>query len=348
MPTGGLLIYLRNEHTLPLYLAHGVYGPAVPTDHNYDPFPEPYIEALADVGCPRRDDHVFFLSNHRLHYGGRIVGESEQHPIYLNGNRGFVGKASDSPLAWDETRWDAFAPPGCEGRNWRYRPARCQPFLLRFADHLGLRGRWICDHDYYVALGDHHHLLPTTDELSGLTQMSPGETDRLLALLTERPAGRLDPPVDEEIAFVDEPLAYDPAFGPTLADVVTPDDLVAVALVNPTELPEPLRQRGTVGHHVPISPHRPRPIDRVELASYTDRRLLDGTLPDHLVYLSLEPADHELHERIGRQFTWLERLLGDDVSGVDRAVGAPGLAPGFEPEQDNDRTLERVTWSETG
>lgn len=163
--------------------------------------------------------------------------------------------------------------------------------------------------------------------------MSPGETDRLLALLTERPDGRLDPPNDHDIAFVDEPLPYDPEYGPTLADVVTVDGLVAVALANPTELPEPLRPRGTVVHHVPISPYRRRNVDRVELGCYTDRRLLDGTLPDRLSYLSVNPPDCELKDRIDRQQAWLERLLGDDIHRLDRFVGAPesdaGL--GWEP-----------------
>lgn len=328
MPTGGLLINLQNDHALPLYLAHGVYGPTVPTDHNHDPFPEPYLEALADVGCPRRDDHVFFLSDHRLYYGGRIVGEAEQHPFYLNGNRGLIGKRADAPLAWDETRWDAFAPPGREGHNWRYRPTPCQPFLLRFEDHLDLTGRWIKDHAYYVALGDYRHLLPTTNDVSGLTPMSPGETDRLLALLTERPDGRIDPP-NEEIAFVDEPLSYDAADGPTLADVVTVDGLVAVALANPTELPEPLRPRGTFGHHVPISPSRRRSVDRIELGCYTDRRLLDGTLPDRLVYLTLEPAGDELRARIDRQYAWLERLFGDEIAEIDVYVGGLEFTDSF-------------------
>lgn len=350
MPTSGLLVSVSNEHALRLYLAHGVYGPSVPTDSNHDPFPEPYIKTLADIGCPRRDDHVFFRCDGRLYYGGRITGESERHPFYLNGDRGFIGRAADAPLAWDETRWDAFAPLDREGRNWRYRPTRCQPFLLRFADHLNLKGRWIHDHAYYVALGDHNHLLQTTDDASGLTPMSPGEADRLLALLIERPDGRLDPPDGRDVAFIEDPLPYDPADGPPLADVVTLDDVVAVALANPAELPEPLRPAAAVGHHVPISPYRRRHVDRVELGGYTGRRLLDGTLPDTLGYLTLEPGGRELRERIERQHDWLETLLGDEVEVIDRYVGAPEFDSSFhDPHREpTEETFEIVELPRVG
>lgn len=277
----------------------------------------------------QREDNVFFRCDNRLSYGGQVVGESDRHTFYLNGDRGPIGSTANAPLAWDENRWDAFAPPGTEGRNWRYRPRRCQPFLLRFENDHELKGRYVDEHAYYVALGDYRHLLPSTDDVSGLTRLSPGEADHLRSLIATRPDGRIDPPDDHDIAFVDEPLPYDPAFGPTLSDVVTLDELVAVALVNPGELPAPLRPRGAAGHYVPISPYRRRHVDRVEIGCYTDRRLLDGTLPDRLVYLSLDPAGAELRARIDRQFAWLEPLLGDTDSEIDRLLGAPEFEVGF-------------------
>lgn len=323
MPSGGVIIRIKNEDVIPLYLAFGVYGQKLRIGTDGEPNPETYLRALADHACVRGGDHLFFRCGGRFYYGGRVDGPTEHAAFVLNGPRGLLGKRAEAPLVWNESVWEALEPPAREGLDSAVRPPVCQPFLLRFRDWFHLRGRWIDEYRYYLALGDYNYLLPSTHDPSGMTSISPGETDVLLRLLSKEADGELDPPDDVPFNLRDEPTPYEPALGPKLEGARSRDGLIAAVLANPQKLPWWARPRGAgIARDVPISPYRRRNVETADIAYYSERRVREGTVPDRLFYLDTEPAGEQLSRRIKCQYQWLEQLLGDDIHEIAFVAGS--------------------------
>lgn len=342
MPDGGVVITVRNEDVLPLYLAYGVYGKKLRLGTDDDPNPESYVRTLAEYAACRQGDHVFFRCRGRFYYGGRVLGSASHGAFYINGRRGLLGKRAEAPIVWDESRWNRFEPPAREGLDSASRPPVCQPFLLRFRDWMQFRGRWIDEDAFYFALRDYNHLLPTTWMTSNMVSTSPGETEVLLDGLMREPGGELSPVVGRDVDFAEEPIAYDPSYGPDLSGARSREDLLAAALADPSQLPGRVRPDGSaIGHRVPVTPHRPRDVESADVGYYSDRRLRDGTLPDVLVYLDAEPAGAETGRRIERQHRWLTSLLGDDVRDVEFYAVAPAFDDSFGDSL-RERTVDSI------
>lgn len=338
MPDGGIVVTVRNEEVLPVYLAYGVYGDKLRLGTHAGPNPEHYVRALADYAGRRQGDHLFFRCRGRFYYGGRIRGSSEHGAFYLNGRCGLLGSRADPPTVWDESEWERYEPPSRAGLDSVSRPSVCQPFLLRFRDWLGLQGRWIEGCRLFYALRDCNYLLPTTHAASNVFPVSPGEADRLLALLMEDADGELCPPEDANVEFTKEPTPYDPAYGPNPIGARSRDGLVAAVVANAEELPPQLQRAGAaIAHRVPISPYRPRNVELADVGYYTDRNVRDGTLPDVLLYLEPESAGERLRQRIDRQYAWLESLLGREIHEIKLYAAAPEFTAGFY-ESDRERT----------
>ena len=63
---------------------------------------------------------------------------------------------------------------------------RCQPYLIRFKDYIGLKGRVIPSDDLYFELGSYPYPLPS-NSIQGMSfcTLTPGESDILLSLFQE-------------------------------------------------------------------------------------------------------------------------------------------------------------------
>lgn len=332
MPDGGLVITIRNEDVLPLYLAYGVYGRKLRLALDDEPHYHPYFQTLASYACCREDDHVFFRSNGRIYYGGRIVADSRRCAFYLNGQYGILGRNAEAPHVWDESGWDQFEPPANEGLDWRRPPPLCQPFLLRFRDWYRLKGRWIDEHQFYFSLGEYNYLLPMTLDPSGMTVISPGETEALVTLFVHGIGGKLSPPEGPDIELQEEPTPYEPSFGPEPAEARSREELMAGILANPGNLPTWARSaQNGVGHQVPISPYRTRNVETADVGYYGVPAIRDGTLPNVLLYVEESgPAGEAVGCRIERQYQWLQHVLGTTLREIQFVIASEDITPEFD------------------
>jgi len=330
MPTGGVIIKIRNESTIPRFLASGFYGPAMRVGPDGEPDAARYLDALIEMAAGRRGDHVFFRTQNRFVYGGQLRGASDHAAISLNGRRGLLGKRANAPCVIPESGVEPSEPPRFEGLDSARQTRRCRPLFVRFRDELGLAGRWIDEYELYFALGDYAYLLPTTWMNTGMVAISPGETNRLIELVRDDPSGVIGHDENDVIDRCEEPIPHDPDYGPDLLGARTQEGLLAAALADPSQLSVGLPPRGaSIAQRVPISPFRPRDVEFADVGWYTGRSINGGTLPDVLLYLDDEPAGAALRHRIDIQQAWLERLLGDGARAIDRFVAAPAFEDGF-------------------
>lgn len=329
---GGVVITIRNEDVLPLYLAYGVYGRKLRLDLDDNPHFDPYIDALATYACCREHDHVFFRCKGRIYYGGRLVSDSRHYAFYLNGPHGFIGRAAEAPQVWDESGWDQFEPPVNRGLDWRRPPPLGQPFLFRFRDWYRLKGRWVDEHDFYVSLSEYNYLLPTTVDPTGMTVISPGETEVLVNLFIHGEGGKLPAPKREDIELQEEPTPYDPSFGPDPTDPLTKEEFIAGVLANSGKLPTWAQSRNNNAiYDIPISPYRPRNVETADFAYYRVPAIRNGTIPNILFYVKEDgPADEAIGRRIERQYQWLDQLLGKTIQKVQFVIAAEDVTPQFD------------------
>lgn len=329
MPNGGVVISVKDEDNIPVYLSSGVYGLKLRLGPPDDPNLGPYVRALEAYASCRRDDHVFFHTGDRFVYAGRVRGSDRYGAFHLNGRRGFLGRRAAAPLVWGGTAPGPLGTHSQDSTDITGRRRISCPFLLRFGDYLGLAGRWVDGHSVYLSLGDYPHLLPITWTRSRMISISPGETKRLLSLFVEDSAGCLPAVAEMDSSVSDEAVPYDPRYGPNYQGANTTEGLTAALLAHPFQLPS-LRPpaHAVIAHQVPISPYRPSDVPTVDVAWYTDQSPRDGTIPDVLLFVSVEPAGLDLARRIERQHAWLERLIGA-VGDVEIKAVAPEFTHEF-------------------
>ena len=154
MVESGLFIPLYDEDTLKLYIQNGIYGQLMSLEPGTPSSQSVYYPTLADYACCREGNHVFFFRKREICYGGQIKGLKEYGSFYLNGQEGPVGRKAKAPLVWDESKRERYTPTGKNGVFLVNENKRCQHFLIRFEDDLGLKGKCISSDQLYFKLGE--------------------------------------------------------------------------------------------------------------------------------------------------------------------------------------------------
>lgn len=354
MTAGGLFITLYDEETLRLYLDNGVYGQHMsPEESEPSPYSNHY-PTLADYSCARDGNHVFFFRDREIFYGGQVVGPDDHGAFYINGGESPLGREADAPLVWDESKRDRYdrveAGRFLTDEDDSEDDAVCQPFLLQFEDKRGLAGTYVSSDQLYFELGEYPYPLPSnTISGMGFCTLTPGETQALLRLLEEEPAGQIDSVSGEDIELRGNPVPYSPEYGVDAAEEATPEShLEAAVAANPTLLPEPLHpEQAALCRQVPISPFKPRNMDKADVCYFTADEIRDGTIPNTVIELKKDRAGKSAAQQVVRYLKWLHKRLGDDADRIDVYVYAPSFTStfdGYVPEEFGDQ-IERVTFS---
>lgn len=187
MPNSGLFITLFDKETLNLYLEKGVYGFHQPPIFKYVSSRSRHYHALADYACARDGAHVFFFLKRMVVYGGQIIGSKKTGSFYLNGPYSPMGKIADAKIYWDESLRSIYKSTGKPGiftvPNADEEKEKCQPYLIRFKDNIGLKGKWISSDQLYFELGEYSYPLPS-NSIQGMSfcTLTRGETKIALNL----------------------------------------------------------------------------------------------------------------------------------------------------------------------
>ena len=181
----GVFIALYDENTLNLYLKHGVYGFLMAPTRGIINSRSKHYNALADYACMRKGTEVFFFLKRRIVYGGQIVGSNEHGAFLLNGTDSPLCISANSPLCWDEAARAGYDATNESGIFTVPEVGeRCQPYLIRFEDTVGLKGKYISSDDLYCKLGDYSYPLPSNAmQNMGFCTLTPGETKTALDLI---------------------------------------------------------------------------------------------------------------------------------------------------------------------
>lgn len=335
METGGLFVTLYDKETLRLYLDRGVYGQHMTPQEGTPSSQSAHYKTLADYSAARAGKHVFFFLEREIYYGGQIVGSDEHGSFFLNGQMSPMGRKADAPLVWDESGRDKYGStsrPGVFDAGGE-RGEKCQPFLIRFEDEIGLAGSYIISDQLYFELGEYPYPLPSNSIAGmGFCTLTPGETKILLRLLQNEPDGEIEPVTEETTHLYDEPVPFSPEFGVNSPEEAHPEaHLEASVIANPNLLPSHLHPEGaTICRQVPISPFKPADMDQADVCYFSDDLIRDGTIPNTIIELKIRKAGKGAALQVKRYLRWLHDRLGDEANEIDVHIYAPGFTRTFD------------------
>ena len=298
-----------------------------------------HYHVLADYACARGGTHVFFFLQRRIIYGGQVVGSREYEAFILNGPNSPLGRLAGAEVCWDESTRSTYTPtaePGIfEVPNVG---VRCQPYLIRFDDRLGLRGKVIRSDDLYWRLGEYWYPLPSNSiQDMGFCTLTPGEAEVALACLEESSAYLEPDETGTRTELTCHPTPFHPRYGvQSLAEAFEQSTffneahLEASLILNPSLLPGELRPSpdDAICRQVPISPFKPYHMDRADVCFYSGSdRISDGTIPNVLFELKNARAGAAAVRQVERYLDWLYRILeAESAARIKAYVLAPSYA----------------------
>ncbi len=339
MPVSGIFVTLYDEDTVRLYVEKGIYGFLM------RPVPEGgipsrfHFRALADYACIREGTHVFFFLKRELVYGGEALGSTSTGSFYLNGANSPMAREAGAKLCWDESRRRDYVPSENPGTFLvpSIGEIRCQPYLVRFVDRIGLRGQKISSDELYFQLGKYGYPLPS-NAIQGMSfcTMTPKETEIALSLLEgSRKELSAAGSVDRDLCLEGEPTLFAPEYGvPHLKDALVKSSFTSEAhlemsvLANPELLPDELRpgENDAICRQVPISAFKPAQMDRADICYYSSPSVGDGTLPNAIIELKKDRAGKSAVNQVKRYLDWLYAVVPGEAPRVKVHLLAPSFA----------------------
>jgi hypothetical protein len=332
MTESGFFITLYDVDTLNLYLDRGLYSFLMPPVFGEVSSRSNHYAALADYACGRKNAHVFFFLKRQIVYGGQLSGSIDYGAFFLNGEYCPMGRKSQAPLVWDESQRTCYEATDTNGifkvTTQSGINERCQPYIIRFQDKLGLRGQAITSDDLYFDLGSYPYPLPSNaiQNMSFCT-LTPGEVQTLLAKMKETPENIFQRTA-EKIQLLDEPILFKPEYSiSNIFEATSESHLEASVLANTNLLPEELRppKNSTLCRQVPISPFKPSQMDRADIAYFTEDSIANGTLPNIIIELKQRRAGKNEAEQIVRYVKWLQKIAPKDLENIKFYLYAPSF-----------------------
>jgi len=333
MVKSGFFITLYDVDTLNLYLDRGLYSFLMSPTYGKISSRSNHYAALADYSCGINGTHVFFFLKRQIVYGGELFGPEYIAAYYLNGGYCPIGRRSKAPLVWDESvrkRYPATDKPGIfKVTTQNGVVERCQPYLIRFEDQLGLHGQAITSDDLYFEIGSKYPYPLPSNAIQGMSfcTLTPGEVDILLTLMKESPEN-IFKKSPEEIELTQEPNSYKPEYDiSNVKEATSESHLEAAVLANPELLPEELRppKDAVLCRQVPISPFKPSQMDRADITYYTNEPIGDGTIPNTIIELKHRRAGKSEALQVVRYAIWLEKIAPDEFNEISINLFAPSF-----------------------
>lgn len=348
MPKSGLFITLYDEDTLNLYLSKGIYGFLMPTIYNKVSPKSRHFNVLADYACIREGTHVFFFLKHKVIYVGEVIGSKETGSFYLNGQFSPLGKKVNAELYLDESKREKYQATSKEGVFIVPNVGeRCQPYLIRFVDKIGIKGNAIFSDQLYWELGKLYceswqYLYPLpSNTIRGMSfcTLTPGETEIALSLLKNEGDLLYHSISSETISIKGDPIPFAPKHcinniqeALTKSFFVNEAHLEASVLANPKLLPTMLQPNidDVICRQVPMSPFKPYQMDRANICYYSKPLINNGTIPNTIIELKIKKVRKSGIEQVIRYLKWLYIILKGGASQINVYLCGPSFSKNIE------------------
>ena len=334
MVESGVFVTLYDKETLDLYLNRGVYGQHMPPEEGQPSSHSNYYRVLGDYSCCRKNDHVFFFLKRRIYYGGQIQGSKEIGSFYVNGQNSPMGRKANAELVWDETKRQLYSETEKPGVfKIDDDKEKCQPFIIRFKDKENLKGRYITSDKLYFKLGEYPYPLPSNSiQGMGFCTITPGETKILLNLLKKPTTNKRKPKTNENLKLEGSPKPYKTKYtikDPSEAKVES--QLEAALTSNPELLPPKIKPPtdAAICRQTPISPFKPKQMDKADITIYTENQIQEGTIPNTVIELKKGKAGKQAAQQIKRYHKWLHKRLGKEANKINIHIIAKNYTKTF-------------------
>jgi len=332
MPNSGLFITLSDNDTLNLYLEKGVYGELRPPVFGEVDSRSMHYAALSDAACAREGTHVFFFVERQIVYGGQILGSENYGSYFFNGPYSPMGRRVNADIYWDESsrgRYEATEQQGIfKDRTNGSREDKCQPYIIRYSDELGLSGNSIESDVLYTELSFLPFPVPSNSiQRMSFCTLTPGETDMLIELLQTSSENVRATPRDD-INVVGDPMLFNPEMGIShLSQATSKYHHDASIFSNPSLLPRELRPNGAIiCRKIPITPFKPYQMDRADMCYFTDEAIENGYIPNKVIELEWKKAGDKKLLKIVRYKKWLRRLIPEQYRDISFYLFAPDFS----------------------
>ncbi|MBC7348469.1 MAG: hypothetical protein H5U05_00685 [Candidatus Aminicenantes bacterium] len=275
----------------------------------------------------------------KIYYGGQAMGSNTYAAFYINGQYSPLGKKANANLCWDESKRNIYKPTDKPG-IFKIKNGKdvCQPYLIRFEDNSGLKGKYISSDELYFELGKFPYPLPTNAMSSmGFCTMTPGEVSAALKLI-ETSNEKINIETDENIELAGDPLPFTPSLGFTnINEAMEQSDneahLEALLLANPSIWPEDIKPTGdyVLCRQVPMSPFKPPQwIDKANICIYKNPLIKNGTIPNIILELKVNKVSKKDVEQVIKYTKWLHIILNDTAYQTKLFLCGPSFARNIE------------------
>jgi hypothetical protein len=327
MPESGLFITIDKKETLDLYVHSGVYGELRSPEFKEVSNRSMHYAALADAASARKGDHVFFFNERSIIYGGQIEGSNKYGSFIINGPNSPLGRKANAEICWNECSRKMYKETEDFGVFTTSKNAtKCQPYLIKFSDELGLKGYGIESDKLYAELSmRYNYPLPSNAiQRKSFCTITPGETQILLELLRNGQV-MIDHPKD--IVQLDNPLFYNPSMGIShLSQAKSKYHHDAMLIANPSLLPKNLHPRtAAICRKVPLTPFKPSNMDLADLCYYDDASLAEGTIPNTIIEMDWKITDSKKVVKLVKHIEWLQKVVPNEFKDISYNVFAPGF-----------------------
>lgn len=352
----GAFIVLYDEDSLRLYLSKGVYGTLLaPQPSLINPRSRHY-HVLGDYACLREGTHIFFFIRRKIIYAGEVDGIKSGGSFILNGQTAPLGREAKAALCWDESNrqiYEHTAEPGIFSLPTKEGDRRCQPYVIRFTDRIGLKGRQIASDDLYWKLGDYPFPLPSNSiQNASFCILTPAEVGLALDLLKSSKKNFKyeshddDPELNSGIRYFDSMSDGIRNLRTAFENnqFVNEAHLEASILANPGLLPIILRPHDDdiLVRQAPISPFKPAQMDRADICFYSDSPA--SSAPRLIIELKLGSVNKAAVEQTIRYLEWWERVNKPAFSQMSAVVAGREIVDGLGVRKYSDK-IELVSLS---
>ncbi len=285
-----------------------------------------HYAALSDAASARKGDHVFFFIKRRIVYGGQIEGSKQYGSFIINGPNSPLGRQVDAEVYWDESNRKIYKSTKNSGVfKVTSKIERCQPYLLKFSDNLGIKGNAIESDDLYSELSiRYNYPLPSNSiQRKSFCTITPGETKILLDLLKSGKS-YVDPSKDD-VKLISHPMFFEPNMSIShLSDAKSKYHHDAMLIANPKLLPQKLNPEGAaICRRVPLTPFKPSNMDQADLCYYENNELSDGTIPNKIIEMDWKITGSKKVLKLVKYIKWLKKLIPSDYREISFNLFAP-------------------------